>query len=153
VVEETDRIKQHIDKEPENLGRNLGEIEYRFEDATDLKAHFDRNTGLLLGAAIAGGFLLSLALGRSSRSASTEWQSDAQERATRIPAGSTHLVSKHLNSVSETLDDIAAGLVGVFSDKLRSFVADTVPGFREQYDNVKQRDSFSAHQTRSTVER
>ena len=56
MVEQTDQIKQHIDKERENLGRNLDEIEYRFKDATDLKAHFDRNTVWILGAAIAGGF-------------------------------------------------------------------------------------------------
>ena len=68
MVEETDKIKRHIENERESLSHDLDEIEYRFKDATDLKAHFDRNTGWILGAAVAGGFLLSLALGRSSRS-------------------------------------------------------------------------------------
>jgi hypothetical protein len=138
VVEETDQIKQHIERERENLSHNLNEIEYRFKDATDLRAHFERNTGLILGAAVAGGFLLSLALTRSSKSANTNEASASLETdwdaATK---GRSSFVSPHLNRVAETVDDIVAGLVGVFSDKLRSFVADAVPGFREQYDSFK----------------
>ena len=52
--QETDKIKQHIDTEREQLGRNLDEIEYRVKRATDLKGHFDKNTGWILGAAVAG---------------------------------------------------------------------------------------------------
>ena len=58
--EETDQIEQHIAEEREKLGRTFDEIEKRIQDATDLKAHFDRNIGWVLGAAAAGGFLLSL---------------------------------------------------------------------------------------------
>jgi hypothetical protein len=152
VVEETDKIKQHIEKERENLSHNLDEIEYRFKDATNLKAHFERNTGLILGAAVAGGFLLSLALARPSRSGSTTWQSEPLDRdVTREQRSS--FVSPHLNRVSETVDDIVAGLVGVFSDKLRSFVAQAVPGFREQYDSFKQRERSSDQVSRSTFGR
>jgi hypothetical protein len=153
MVEETDKIKQHIDKEREYLGRNLDEIEYRFKDATDLKAHFDRNTGLILGAAVAGGFLLSLTLGRSSRSTSTNLESDSEQRRATVPSHSTRFVSDHLNRVSETVNDIVAGLVGVFSVKLHSLVADAIPGFREQYDTIKQRDSSLVHPMKSTVGR
>ena len=152
MVEETDKIKQHIDKEREYLGRNLDEIEYRFKDATDLKAHFDRNTGLILGAAVAGGFLLSLTLGRSSRT-SRNLQSDSEQRAATVPSHSTRFVSEHLNRVSETVNDIVAGLVGVFSEKLQSFVADAIPGFRDQYDTIKQRDSSSVYPMKSTIGR
>jgi len=152
VVEETDKIKEHIDKERTNLDRNLHEIEYRIKDATDLKQHFDRNTGWILGAAVAGGFLVSLALGRSSQSASADWESN-HERPEAMARTSTPFVSEHMNRVSETVNDIVAGLVGVFSEKLQSFVADAVPGFREQYENIKQRDAPSVHPMRSTVGR
>jgi hypothetical protein len=151
VVEETDKIKQHIEDERESLSHNLDEIEYRFKDATDLKAHFDRNTGLILGAAVAGGFLLSMALGRSSRSGSSNRPSAFTDRDATIPTRS-NLVSPHLNRLSETVDNIVGGLVGVFSDKLRSFVADAAPGFREQYDSFKHEPS-SGHFTTSTVGR
>jgi len=67
-----------------------------------------------------------------------------------MPARTTRFVSEHVNRVSETVNDIVAGLVGVFSEKLQSFVAEAVPGFREQYDSTKQRDSSSVHPMRST---
>ena len=157
MVEETDKIKQHIDNERENLGRNLDEIEDRFKDAINLKANFDRNTGWILGGAFAGGFLISLALGRSSRSprpaVNHDWQSNKEESAVTMPARPTRFASQHLNRVSETANDIVAGLVGVFSDKLQSIVADAVPGFREQYDRIRQRDTSSVQPLRSAVGR
>jgi len=135
VVEATDKIKQHIDSEREILGRILEEIEYRFKKATDVKGYFDRNTGWILGGAVAGGFLLSLALRRSSRSTGDNWQRRTEERTSTMPSRSPRLViAPHLNRLSETVDNIVAGLVGVFSDNLRSFVAEAVPGFQEQYD-------------------
>jgi len=142
VVEATDKIKQHIDNEREILGRNLEEIEYRFKDATDVKGYFDRNTGWILGSAVAGGFLLSFALGRPSRSSANRWQSRTEESAPTLPSRSPRPVSAHLNRVSETVDNIVAGLVGVFSDNLRSFVAQAVPGFQEQYDKQKSDSPF-----------
>lgn len=151
MVQEADKIKQHIEDERESLSHNLDEIEYRFKDATDLKAHFERNTGLILGAAVAGGFLLSLALGRSSRPTGTNRQSVFADRESLQPARSG-FASPHLNRVSETIDNIVAGLVGVFSNKLQSIVADAVPGFREQYDSFRQRDASSG-ELRSTFGR
>ena len=133
--EETDMIKRHIDAEREELGRNLDEIEYRVKSATDLKAHFNRNTGLILGAAVAGGFLLSLAF-RKSNSDSNQGEDSPSTRALKAntlgqPALS---VSKHVRRFSETIDSIFDGLVGVACGKLQSFVGDVVPGFQAQYD-------------------
>jgi len=154
VVEETDKIKQHIDEERENLGRNLDEIEFRFKDATDLKAHFARNTGWFMGAAVAGGLLLSLAFRKSptSGSADTDWVPDAKGPGAIKRAASSRFVSTHLNQVSETVDHIVAGLVGVFADKLQSFVAEAVPGFQDQYNGAKQRGRSSVEPMRSRSE-
>lgn len=137
--EEPDKIKQHIAEERENLGRNLDEIEYRFKDATDLRSQFNRHTAWFLGAAAGSGFLLALALGKSS--ARRNWQANVAERERPLSATPMRRpVSTHLNRVSNTVDDIVAGLVGVFSDKLQSMVGDVVPGFREQYDTISRRD-------------
>jgi hypothetical protein len=154
VVEETYKIKQHIADERENLGRNLDEIEYRLKDATDLKAHFDRNTGFILAAAVAGGFLLSLALRKSAPSPITNnSKSNSGEDPTRNLGPQSHFASTHLKQVSETVDNIVAGLVGVFSEKLRSLVADAVPGFGEQYDVVTKNDRYSGPEFRSSGQR
>jgi len=152
VGQETNKIKQHIDDERADLDRNFREIEYRLKDATDLKAHFDKNTGLILGAAVAGGFFLALTLGKSADSPeNSNWQAGPREHEKAVAVHATHHGSTHLNRVSETVNDIFAGLVGVFSDRLQSFVADAVPGFREQFDSIKQRASSSDHQVRSVL--
>jgi hypothetical protein len=92
-------------------------------------------------------------LGKSSRSASTDRQSNLKEKSATMASHTTGFVSEHLNGVSETFNDIVGGLVGVFSERLQLLVADAVPGFREQYENIKQRDSSSVHGLRSTVGR
>lgn len=148
--EETNKIREHIDYEREQLGRDLDEIESRVKSATDLKAHFNKNTGLILGAAVAGGFLLSLACRNSSpsSSATTPWESNPRERVANTSTTQfKSSASLHLQRVSETLDDIFEGLVGVVTDKVYSFVADAVPGFRAQYDAIeRQRNRSSVHQ-------
>jgi hypothetical protein len=133
VDEETSHIKNHIDTEREQLGRSLDELEYRVKDATNLKGYYDRNTVWILGAAVAGGFLLSRTLGKSSDPVDRPIRS--ADEINRNP--SVQPRSSHLNRVSETLDNIFAGLVGVVSEKLHTFVADAVPGFREQYDAIE----------------
>jgi len=135
VDEETSTIKQHIDNEREELGRNLDEIEDRVKKATDLKTHFDRNTAWILGGAVAGGFLLSRVFHKSSGSdRGSRWERNATERNTSVPISRS---PTHLSRLSETLDNIFEGLVGVVSNKLHSFVADAVPGFGEEYDAIE----------------
>jgi hypothetical protein len=143
VDEETSTIKQHIDNEREELGRNLDEIEDRVKKATDLKTHFDRNTAWILGGAVAGGFLLSRLFHKSAASGrSPRWETNATERNTSTANPRS---PSHLSRLSETLDNIFEGLVGVVSNKLHSFVADAVPGFGEEYDAIeRQRGRASA---------
>ena len=83
--EETNQIKHHIDTERKQLGRNLQEIEDRVKSATDLKAQFDKNTGLFLGAAVAGGFLVSLAFSPSRRLRDSNMYTNVTRPA--VPAG------------------------------------------------------------------
>ena len=141
--EETSTIKQRIDNEREQLGRNLDEIEDRVKKATDLKTHFDRNTPWILGGAVAGGFLLSRLFHKSSASGHPpRREANATERITSSPNPRS---PSHLSRLSETLDNILEGLVGVVSNKMHSFVADAVPGFGEEYDAIeRQRARASA---------
>ena len=134
--EETNQIKHHIDTERKQLGRNLQEIEDRVKSATDLKAQFDKNTGLFLGAAVAGGFLVSLAFSPSRRSANAQSVETHARHLQSVQAPVERTGSKHWERVTGTFDDIFAGLIGVASGKLLSLVGDVVPGFQAQYDAV-----------------
>ena len=104
------------------------------KSATDVKAHFDRNTGLIFGASVAGGFLLSLAFRKSSKSDSGQGEDSPSTKALKANTlGQPTLgVSKHVRRFSETIDSIFDGLVGVACGKLQSFVGGVVPGFQAQ---------------------
>ncbi|HYR84017.1 MAG TPA: hypothetical protein VE422_08070 [Terriglobia bacterium] len=130
MVQDTNKIKQHIDTERAQLGGNLNELEDRVRKATDLKAHFNNNTGLILGAAVAGGFLLSLAFRKSAAPGST---SNRETEPMGRSAQPRRSIPAPLQRVSQTLDSIFEGLTAVVAARLESFVADAVPGFREQY--------------------
>ena len=141
--EETNQIKHHIDTERKQLGRNLQEIEDRVKSATDLKAQFDKNTGLFLGAAVAGGFLVSLAFRKSGKSANAQRVETRSRDFQAVPSPVKQAASKHLQRVTDTFDDIFAGLIGVASGKLLSLVGEAVPGFQAQYDDLgRQRGQY-----------
>jgi len=129
VDEATNTIKEHINTERQQLGRNLDEMEYRIKDATDIRNYYDKNTALFLGAAVAGGFLLSKIL-RNTPAATVGIAAAAS--AARRPSP--------LSKMSGTIDNIFDGLVDVVSEKLETFVADAVPGFRQQYVMDRQRN-------------
>jgi hypothetical protein len=137
VDEETDQIRQHIDAEREQLGRNLDEIEDRVKKATDVKHQFDRHTAWILGGAVAGGFLLSRAL-RKPPIFDVKQGSDA-DSAERFNPKNNQPRSWHVERVYETLDNILEGLIAVAFAKLSSIVAVVVPGFQEQYDAIESR--------------
>jgi hypothetical protein len=44
-----------------------------------------------------------------------------------------------MDRMAETLDNTVAALLGVASRKVREFVADVVPNFREEYGEVEAR--------------
>ena len=132
--EETVRIRQHIDAEREQLGRNLDEIEDRVKKATDIRRHFDKHTTWILGGAVAGGFLLSRAL-RASSSSVPMPAPDARAPERINPRIQPR--SRHVERVYETFDNILEGLLDVAAAKLSSFVADVVPGFKEHYDAIE----------------
>ena len=151
--EKTDTIKRYIDAERAELGRNLDEIEYRVKSATDLKAHFDAHTGLALGAAFTGGLLLSLALRKPSNSGTQDWESASRtERIGNTAPRPAHPAAKHLRRFSETIDNIVDGLVGVASDKLQSYVANTVPGFQAHIASDRQRGMSSVHRMKPDLD-
>jgi hypothetical protein len=143
VDQETDKIKHHIETEREELGKDLHEIEDRVKRVTDLKGWFDRNPAATIGAAVAGGFILSMIFGKSR---SDEAASEVYEVKTPTSRSFSRESSKQTSTSSEmhqigsTLDKTFAALIGVASRKFRNYVADAVPGFREQYELEQRRE-------------
>jgi hypothetical protein len=140
VVQETDKIKGHIDTQRGKLEQDLQEIERRVTKAADWREWFDRNPLGMIGAAAAGGFVLSMLIRRSSESShgSRYEEVDSSSNLTGArQSRSSSKTSSQMNRMADTLDNTVAALLGVASKKVRDFVADVVPNFREEYREVE----------------
>jgi len=145
VVQETDKIKDYIDAKRGSLERDLHEIEQRVRKAADWREWFDRKPLAVLGAATAGGFMLSLLMRRSPSSSRMSLHESASEtgstqaRQSKLPSKT----SLQMSRVAETFDNAVAALLGVASHKVRDFIADVIPNFREEYREVEEKRAGS----------
>ena len=139
MVQETDKIKDHIDTQRGMLERDLTEIEHRVKRATDWREWFERKPATVLGAAVAGGFVLSLLVRRSSRASRVNRyvELESSHVVGRGQSKSLTKTSSQMSRMADTLDNTVAALLGVASRKVRDFVAEVVPNFREEYREVE----------------
>jgi hypothetical protein len=138
VVQETDKIKNHIDTQRGKLEDDLHEIERRVTKAVDWREWFERNPLGMLGAAAAGGFALSLLIRRSSEASHSSLSGDSRQSLTAPrQSRSSSKTSSQMDRMADTLDNTVAALLGVASSKVRDFVADVIPNFREEYREVE----------------
>lgn len=139
--QETDKIKDHIDTQRGRLERDLNEIEHRVKKAMNWREWFERNPAGMLGAAAAGGFVLSVLMRRSSDpsriSRYAEPDGSPRTAASRRQSAPLIKTSSQMSRVADTLDNTVAALLGVASRKVQDFVADVVPNFREEYHEVE----------------
>jgi hypothetical protein len=151
MVQETDKIKNHIDTQRGKLEEDLQEIERRVTKAVDWREWFERNPLGMMGAAAAGGFALSLLIRRSSdRSDSNQYgEAESSPGFTGLrQSRSSSKTSSQMQRMADTLDNTVAALLGVASSKVRDFVADVIPNFREEYREVEAKRS-GLHGTRT----
>lgn len=135
MVQETRKIAEHIEMEREKLGENLEEFESRIKGATNPRNWFDNNPALFLGAAAAGGILLGvLTSSPRNRVLETGWE-DAEPQ----PAPTFKPPSKHMSALREVVDLTLGALIGLGTQKFQDLVSETLPGFREQYDETRRR--------------
>jgi hypothetical protein len=142
VVQETNKIKDHIDTQRGRLERDLNEIEHRVKRAVDWREWFERNPLAMLGAAAGGGFVLSLLLQRSSDASHDDDYVESDRRTIMTESRESKPASKtssQMSRMADTLDNTVAALLGVASRTVRDYVADVVPNFREEYREVEAR--------------
>jgi hypothetical protein len=131
---------EHIETERVQLGENLEEMESRIKDAADPRVWYERNPGLILGAAAASGLVLGLLC--TSRSSDSSEMVDPTGFSEPRPRPERHFTeSRHMKTVKNTLDTTIAALVGLGARKFQDFVSDNLPGFQEQYHVASQRQA------------
>lgn len=135
MAQEQGKLKEHIEAEGESLKDNFEEIGNRVKDALDWRVWYKNNTVLALGGAAAGGLLLSLLLPRSSSVESRYIDMDEQSVYGEPPRARSDSPSRF----HQVLDNTAAAVLGVATDKLQDFMSQAIPGFREHYSSAQQR--------------
>ncbi len=132
MAEEPGEIKEYIEAKRKKLGDDLEEIEHRMKDAVDLRVWYNKHTTVALGAAVAGGFLLSTLVRGSTSS-----QSNGK------PAGPVDIPKKSrtMYQLGHVLDSAVAALLSVAAHKVQDFVSQTIPGFKEQYSEAERNAS------------
>jgi hypothetical protein len=174
-----DQIRDEIDTQRMELGDNLQQLERKVKETVDWRAQFEQKPMLGLGMAFGAGELLSALLpsGDDKRSASqsttagnyayTPYASytgagsqsgDGQRRET--PQPSSYMASSQppkqrspeMNEITETLDNIKGALLGLGATRLRSFLAEAVPGFHQEYEQARKSRNNSPQTRLETAE-
>jgi hypothetical protein len=157
--ERTEQIKDQIETQRQELGENLGQLEEKVKETMDWRSQFEQHPMMGVGIAFAGGFLLSALLpsgggSSDSRSRSYDMSSDYRiqdESQSWQGAGSGYSSgftsqpqqqkqrSPEMKEVNETVENIRGAMMGLAATRLRSFLAEAVPGFETEYEEARRK--------------
>jgi hypothetical protein len=129
----THQIAAHIENTRDDLGSNLQELEQRVKSVTDWKEQFRARPMTMLGLAFGSGVVLATAMGRR-RAGHRGSFSESVYGHDRYP-GRDHQLRKAM----ETWDNIKGALIGVAAARVKDFVGDVVPGFREELQQTEEK--------------
>jgi hypothetical protein len=139
----TDQIENHIRSTRRELGSNLQELEHKVRDATDWRVQFERHPAALLGAAFAGGILLSAGLGGRSRGRAYDGEAAANTDGRRTSQQERGGADPR-STAPGVWDNIKDALIGAAGTQLRTVLGEIVPGFREHDPSAKRPFAASA---------
>jgi len=132
--ERPDQIERHIDDERSRLGANVSELESKVKNAFDWRVQFQQHPMTLMGVAFGAG-VLAAAMTNGSRKRSR------YSAGSRLISSSSETGNMYgRQKMGQTWDNIKGALMGVASTKLKDFLGDAVPGFREHYRNAESRN-------------
>lgn len=157
-----DQIKQEIDQQREMLGTNLQQLETKVKETVDWRTQFEQRPMAGIGLAFGAGFLLSVLMpsgdGSSSGSRSgSGYRSDmsnyrvqdesvqyqpayataSYQPSTSSQTQSSRPKSPEMNEITETIENIRGAVMGLAATRLRSFLAEAVPGFQDEYEQAR----------------
>ena len=133
------RLKAHIEAEEESLKDNFEEIQDRVKDALNWRVWYRNNTALALGGIAAGGLLLSLLIPKSSSVESKFVDTSEIDDVEPAPSRREYIRSEIPSRMRQVLDNTANAVLGVATDKLRDFMSNAIPGFREHYSSAQRK--------------
>lgn len=155
--ERTEQLMDEIEAQRHELGENLHVLEEKVKETMDWRAQFEQHPMLGIGIAFAGGFLLSSMLpggGSDSDSQSRSYQYDTSnyrindesqswkgagngQGANFTSQSQPKRPSPEMKEINETVENIRGAVMGLAATRLRSFLADTMPGFNDEYEEAR----------------
>lgn len=158
-----DEIKQQIEQQREQLGSNLEHLEAKVKETVDWRSQFEQRPMAGVGLAFGAGFLLSMLIpsGDDNKERSSDYRYDPSnyrvyDEASRTqsstskpsyqPQSNTQQSrqrSPEMNEVSETVENIRGAVMGMAATRLRSFLAESVPGFQDEYEQARKKRGAS----------
>ncbi|HUG16958.1 MAG TPA: hypothetical protein VMM78_18260 [Thermomicrobiales bacterium] len=155
--ERAQQLMDEIEVQRQELGENLHVLEEKVRDTVDWRSQFEQHPMMGLGVAFAGGFLLSAILpgadsdspseSRSYNTANYRVHDESQAwrgaganapAAPGFAAGQEpKRLSPEMREVTETIDNIRGAAMGLAAARLRAFLSDSVPGFKDEYEEAR----------------
>jgi len=154
-----DQIKQEIDQQREMLGSNLQQLQTKVKETVDWRTQFEQRPMAGVGLAFGAGFLLSVLMpsgGDSKSSSSSRYDSSnyrvqdesyqyqpSYAAASYQPSSQSSQSSQskpktpEMNEITETIENIRGAVMGLAATRLRSFLAEAVPGFQDEYEQAR----------------
>jgi len=121
-------VRHEIEERRDDLGENLQRLESKVKQTTDWRAQFNERPMLMIGMAFGGGLLLSSLVGGGN-----DHEQQEPRRSNDHELQHTSHPSPERDELSETFDNIRGALMGLAARELRSFMANAVPGFDQEY--------------------
>ena len=148
--ESTNQIERDIAAERNELGRNLQLLENKARALTDWRMQFRKHPFALMAVALGGGALLGvLTSGLKGVEQASEYDEERylepEDTHYSRPSRFAASAAQARRQFGDTWDHIAEALLAVASARAIQFVANKVPGFREEFAsrNPDHRGGFS----------
>ncbi len=125
-------IEQQITADRRALNRDIQELEERTHAALDWRRQYRDHAGAILAVAFGGGVLAgALSLSRDDIRHEVVDDREAPRRPMLSAVDPSGRAGRH---VGELVEDVIDAFVGLAGATAVAYIADVVPGFKEQFD-------------------
>jgi hypothetical protein len=133
------QIEQEIRAERSQLSENIGELQSKVKNALSWQEQVEQRPLVMFGVAVSAGALLAML----SMKADTSQQRVASG-AIGLPSAGSGTLTATAEKKQEALkawDKAKAAFIGLAMSRTEELLNDSVPGFRERYNNAGQQNT------------
>jgi hypothetical protein len=133
------QIEQQIRAERSQLSENIGELQSKVKNALSWQEQVEQRPLVMFGVAVSAGALLAMLSMKADTS-----QQRAASGAIGLPSDGSGTLTATAEKKQEALkawDKAKAAFIGLAMSRTEELLNDSVPGFRERYNNAGQQNT------------